>query len=432
MIGQRNGVAPLRVGLCGMGTVGLQVYQQLSQRREHIAAVAGRPIEVVVYSTRTRRDMDLEWVQSPCELAARGSLDVVVELIGGEDAALDIARVALGVGHHFVTANKALLAAAWPELTELAERAGVGLGIEASVGGGVPMLKMLRDGLAGNQVRRLVGILNGTSNYILSALCTGDIEFAAALVRAQELGYAETDPVLDIDGTDAAQKLVILVALAFGIEVPIDAIPRTDIQRVTHRDTSYAAELGYRIKPLVSAELQDSHLSVRVTPALVPENSVLAQVDGEMNALLVEAVPVGTVISCGPGAGGVSTASAVVADLIDIARGCHEPLGTLAESAVTLLQDASARPFYLRMEVQNRAGVVARISGVLAEYDISLEAILQREGEASATRIPMVVLTHEVAEQQLYQMLQRMNALSDVVEPVLSLPVASLQCGRSA
>jgi homoserine dehydrogenase len=418
---------PLSVALAGLGTVGAGVLTLLRQNADIVAARAGRPIAVTAVSARDRaRDRGvsiagLRWYDDPVALAAEPSTDVVVELIGGsEGPARALVQAAIEAGKPVVTANKALLAVHGAELAAAAERAGVPLAFEAAVAGGIPVIKALREGLAANRISRIAGILNGTCNYILTVMRERGREFSEVLADAQRLGYAEADPSFDIDGIDAAHKLSILAALAFGRPVAFDAVHVEGIRAISALDIAFATELGYRIKLLGIAREMDGGVEARVHPCMVPLSSPIATVDGVFNAVVAEGDFVGRVMLEGRGAGAGPTASAVVADLIDIARGRLTPVWGAASGA---LSDAPSRPmsthvgaYYLRLMVVDRPGVIADVTAVLRDQGVSLESMLQR-GRSPGEAVPVVLVTHETDETAMRAALARIDALDAVLEP---------------
>jgi homoserine dehydrogenase len=417
---------PLSVALAGLGTVGIGVLTLLRQNADTVAARAGRPVAVTAVSARDRtRDRGislggLRWFDDPVALASDPSVDVVVEVIGGADGiARAVVATAIAAGKPVVTANKALLAVHGAELAAEAERAGVPLAFEAAVAGGIPVIKALREGLAGNRISRVAGILNGTCNYILTTMRERGREFAEVLAEAQKLGYAEADPSFDVDGVDAAHKLAILAALAFGRPVAFAAVHVEGIRHVSALDIAFANELGYRIKLLGIARHTDAGIEARVHPCMIPRTSPLARVDGVFNAVEAEGDFVGRIMLEGRGAGAGPTASAVVADLIDLARGRVTPVWG-AQSAA--LSDAPSVPmtahvgcYYLRLMVVDRPGVIADVTAVLRDGGISLESMLQR-GRAPGEAVPVVLVTHETRESAMREALRRIAALDAVLE----------------
>lgn len=410
----------LRVGLAGFGTVGGGVHQLLTENAALIEARAGRPIRVSAYSARTPRDLPLRYHADPTALAADPAIDVVVEAIGGADGpAATLVRAALVAEKPVVTANKALLAVHGAELGALAERAGVPLAFEAAVAGGIPVIKALREGLAGNHIDRVSGILNGTCNYILSVMREHGADFATVLADAQRHGYAEADPSFDIDGIDAAHKLAILAALAFGQPVDFAAVHIEGIRGVSATDIAYATELGYRIKLLGIARRTPDGVETRVHPCMIPDSSPIARVDGVFNAVVAEGDAVGRIMLEGRGAGAGPTASAIVADLIDIARGRATPVWGVDPAYLAHMPGvpmlAHRGCYYLRLMVQDRPGVIADVTGVLRDVGISLESMLQR-ARHPADAVPVVLVTHETTEAAMRDALLRIAALDSVLE----------------
>ncbi len=417
---------PLSVGLAGLGTVGGGVLAVLRQNAALIAARAGRPIAVVAVSARDReRDRGLSlaglhWYDDPVALARAPGIDVVVEAVGGaEGAARATVETALDAGRPVVTANKALLAVHGAALAARAEAAGVALAFEAAVAGGIPAIKALREGLAANRILRVAGILNGTCNYILTVMRERGREFADVLAEAQRLGYAEADPGIDVDGVDAAHKLAILAALAFGRPVAFADVHVEGIRRVSATDIAFAGELGYRIKLLGIARATELGIEARVHPCMVPQTSPIARVDGVFNAVVAEGDFVGRVMLEGRGAGAGPTASAVVADLIDLARGRRTPVWGAASGA---LSDAPSVPieshvgaYYLRLMVVDRPGVIADVTAALRDAGVSLESMLQR-GRSPGEAVPVVLVTHETREAAMRAALARIAGLEAVLE----------------
>ncbi|MBX6375152.1 MAG: homoserine dehydrogenase [Acetobacteraceae bacterium] len=417
---------PLAVAVAGLGTVGAGVLALLRDNAALVAARAGRPIAVTAVSARDRTKdrgvplAGLRWYEDPVALAADPGVDVVVELIGGsEGPARALVEAAIRAGKPVVTANKALLAVHGAAIAELAEARGVPIAFEAAVAGGIPAIKVMREGLAANRVQRVAGILNGTCNYILTTMREQKREFAEALAEAQRLGYAEADPSFDIDGVDAAHKLAILAALAFGRPVDLGAVHVEGIRDVTALDIALAEELGYRIKLLGIAKREEAGISTRVHPCMVPAGAPIARVDGVFNAVVAEGDFVGRIVMEGWGAGAGPTASAVVADLIDLARGRHTPVwgasnGALdATPAVPMEHHVGA--YYLRLMVVDRPGVIADVTGVLRDLQISLESMLQR-GRAPGEAVPVVLVTHDTEEAAMREALRRIAALDTVME----------------
>lgn len=429
-------VRPLRIGVAGLGTVGGGVLRLLAANGERIAQRTGRPLVVTAVCARDPskdRGVDtsgLRWHGRAVDLVADPEVDVVCELIGGADGlALDLARTSLGAGKPLVTANKALLAIHGAELAALADRAGVPLAFEAAVAGGIPIVKSLREGLAANRVARVYGILNGTCNYILTQMRETGRDFTAVLGEAQALGYAEADPSFDIDGIDTAHKLALLAALAFGGRPRFDAIHVEGIRHVTALDIQFAAELGYRIKLLGLARMTERGLEQRVHPCMVPNAAPIAAVEGVFNGVVVDGDFVDSVVHEGRGAGAGPTASAVVADLIDIARGSRVPAFGVPATA---LADHRIAPiashlgcYYIRLLVVDRPGVLADVSAVLRDHRVSIEALIQR-GRNPDQPVPIVLTTHETVEAQMTGALARIAALDAVLEPPRMIRIEKL------
>ena len=426
---------PLSVGLAGLGTVGGGVLDMLRRNADIISARAGRPIAVTAVSARDRtRDRGLaldglRWFDDPVALANDPSVDVIVEVIGGSDGpARRLVEAALAAGKPVVTANKALLAIHGADLAALSEKTGATLAFEAAVAGGIPVIKSLREGLAGNRISRVAGILNGTCNYILTVMRERGREFADVLADAQKLGYAESDPSFDIDGIDAAHKLSILAALAFGRPVAFDAVHVEGIRHVSAVDIAFATELGFRIKLLGIAKQTDAGISARVHPCMVPQASPIARVDGVFNAVVAEGDFVGRVMLEGRGAGAGPTASAVVADIIDIARGRATPVwgaGSGALSSVPSVgMDTHVGAYYLRLMVVDRPGVIADVTAALRDAGVSMGSMLQR-GRSPGEAVPVVIVTHETKESAMRQAITRIAALETVLEPPALIRIES-------
>ncbi|HVY15343.1 MAG TPA: homoserine dehydrogenase [Rhodopila sp.] len=417
---------PLSVALAGLGTVGGGVLKLLRDNADNVAARAGRAIAVTAVSARDRsRDRGvplsgLRWYDDPVALAADPGVDVVVELIGGsEGPARALAEATIQAGKPLVTANKALLAIHGADLARQAEKRGVTLAFEAAVAGGIPVIKALREGLAGNRITAVAGILNGTCNYILTQMRERGREFAEVLADAQKLGYAEADPSFDIDGVDAAHKLAILAALAFGRPVAFDHVHVEGIRRVSALDIAFANELGYRIKLLGIARQTEAGIDTRVHPCMVPQSAPIATVDGVFNAVVAEGDFVGRVMLTGRGAGAGPTASAVAADLIDIARDRRTPVwgaaGAALSSAPSMPMDQHVGCYYLRLMVVDRPGVIADVTAILRDMGISLESMLQR-GRSPGEAVPVVLVTHETQEGAMRQALAMIGKLPTVME----------------
>lgn len=412
-------VAPLKAGVAGLGTVGSAVVRLIAQQRDLIEARCGRGIEVVAATARTpdkKRDLgqtQLRWVSDPVTLAADDGIDVFVELMGGDgDPAKLAVSTALAAGKSVVTANKALLAKHGTELAALAEKHGVALNFEAAVGGAMPIVKMLREGLSGNSFARVYGILNGTCNYILTRMGQEKLSFADCLKDAQRLGYAEADPTFDVDGFDTAQKLAIMASLAFGIRVNPAAVYVEGISSITPEDLDAADALGYRVKLLGVAVRTAQGIEQRVHPTMVPKETAIAQVMGVTNAASLDVDGIAPITLVGPGAGGEATASSVVADLGDIARGVRtatfgRPVDSLADCRQTPMQRHEGG-YYIRLLALDRPGTFATIARHLADEKISLESIMQRhpggrphggdDPKSPATPAPVILVTYATTE----------------------------------
>ena len=422
---------PFKIGIAGLGTVGVGTFKLLTENRALIANRCERPFEITAVSAATRdkdRGIDIsgiEWFDDGAELASKADVDVVVEVIGGSDGiAKRTVEEALSRKIPVVTANKALLAHHGFQLAKLAEDAGVGLAYEAAVAGGVPIIKAIREGLAGNSISKVTGILNGTCNYILSTMRTTGRGFEDVLKEAQDLGYAEADPTFDVDGVDAAHKLAILTSVAFGTIIDFDAVHVEGIRNISPLDISYADEFGYRIKLLGVAEQvvgpKDGGVVQRVYPCLVKSDHPLAPVEGVFNAISVEGNFVGKSVYEGQGAGAGPTASAIVADIIDVARGLRAPvLGVPVEQLKTLQPVPIAQDvgdYYVRLLVVDRPGVLADISSAFRDEGISIESVLQR-GRHVNVAVNVVIITHETLEEKLARALERLKANDALVEP---------------
>jgi homoserine dehydrogenase len=410
----------MRIAIAGLGTVGGGVLRLLQDNADLITARAGQPITVAAVSARDRtRDRGVsldgvQWADTPEQLATMPGIDVVVELIGGsEGPARALVQAALAAGRPVVTANKALLAIHGASLPTSAP-----LLFEAAVAGGIPAIKALREGLAANRISRVAGILNGTCNYILTAMREQKREFADVLAEAQALGYAEADPATDIDGIDAAHKLAILAALAFGRPVSFGDVYVEGIRAVSATDIAFAEELGYRIKLLGIARRTDAGVEARVHPCLVPVAAPIARVDGVFNAVVAEGDAVGRMMLEGRGAGAGPTASAVVADLIDLARGRLTPnWGQEAQYAIPAIPIGDhVGAYYVRLLVTDRPGVIADVAAILRDHGISLESLLQH-GRSPNEAVPVVLVTHEVREHAMRAALDRISQLDAVLEP---------------
>ena len=420
-------MSALRIALAGLGTVGAGCVKLLAENAATIAARAGRPIELVAVSARDKaRDRgvslgDARWFDDAAEMARAAPAEVVVELIGGADGvARAVCDGALAARRHLVTANKALLARHGNALAAAAERNGVALSYEAAVAGGVPIVKALREGLAANRIARVYGILNGTCNYILTTMRRTGRSFGEVLKEAQTLGYAEADPSMDVDGIDAAHKLALLAALAFATPIDFERVYIEGVRAITPMDIAYAEELGYRIKLLGSAQLTEDGLEQRVHPCMVEIGTPIAHVEGVTNAVVASGNFVGDTVYQGPGAGGGPTASAVVADLIDIARGRFAPPFGVAEADRRALPAAPMErhrgAYYVRLMVLDQPGVMADVTACFRDERVSIESMLQR-ARARTGSVPVVMTTHECQEAAMRRALAAIGRLATVAEP---------------
>lgn len=432
---------PVKVGLLGLGTVGGGVTRVLAENAEEISRRAGRSIVITHAAARnldstTANTAGITLTEDAQAVVDDPEVSIIVELMGGYEPARTLLLRALENGKHVVTANKALIARHGNEIFAAAGRAGRMVNFEAAVGGGIPIIKALREGLAGNRIEWIAGIINGTTNFILSEMREKGCEFSEVLAEAQALGYAEADPTFDIEGIDAAHKLTILAAIAFGMPLQFDQVYVEGISRITQDDVAYAEAFGYRIKHLGIARHSAQGVELRVHPTLIPQRLLLADVHGVMNAILVKGNAVGQSLYYGAGAGAAPTASAVVADLIDVVR----TLDSAAEQRVPYLgfqpdalRELAIQPmaavetaYYLRLNAQDRPGVLAEIARILADHDISIEALLQKEPAPGASDVPIILLTYQVQEQRMNQALAAIEALSSIRGPVTRIRLEHL------
>ncbi|MCH1610853.1 MAG: homoserine dehydrogenase [Luminiphilus sp.] len=427
----------LNIGVCGVGTVGLATMDILRRQAEVLKARSGKSMKLVhVGARREHPDHDYgdaRVSRDVMALAEDPEIDVLVELIGGTSVAYDLIKHAIQQGKHIVTANKALIAEHGNELIALAEASGVQIRFEAAVAGGIPIIKALRESMAGNEVTEVAGIINGTGNFILTEMSTKGRAFDEVLAEAQSLGYAEADPTFDIDGTDAAHKLVILASLAFGVPLDIESPFKQGIDLLTPEDLDYAAEMGYRVKHLGIARQQAAGIEVRVHPTLIPENKQLATVDGVLNAVMLTGNAVGELVLVGPGAGGPATASSVCADLVDIARspsGSGPALGLPAASLnakALIASDDIASEWYVRLTVADRPGVMSNITQTLADRDISIESLVQKAPLSGQAEVPIVLLTHQTPGSVISEAIEEITGLPDVQLDYALLRVESFE-----
>jgi homoserine dehydrogenase len=432
---------PIQVGLLGMGTVGSGTFNVLQRNQEEIKRRAGRGIEISMVA-----DLDVAKAQTLCaphvkvvsdarQVIANPDIDIVVELIGGYGIAKALVLEAIAAGKHVVTANKALLAVHGTEIFEAARAKGVMVAFEAAVAGGIPIIKALREGLTANRIQWVAGIINGTTNFILSEMREKGLDFDVVLKEAQRLGYAETDPTFDIEGVDAAHKVTLMSALAFGIPVQFDLAYIEGITKLGAADIKYAEQLGYRIKLLGITKRTEAGIELRVHPSLVPTQRLIANVEGAMNAVMVQGDAVGTTLYYGKGAGSEPTASAVIADLVDITR-LHtaDPLNRVPHLAFqpNAMSNLKILPmsdvitsYYLRLRVADEAGVLAKLTSLLADANISIDAVLQREADqvsqAGENQTDVIILTHDTVEGKMNEVLAQMQALPTVMAPITKI-----------
>jgi len=423
-------VKPVKVGLMGLGTVGGGTFRVLLKNAREIARRAGREIQITQAAAREYDPMtvpgieNIKVIDDAFALVDNPELDIIVELIGGYSPARELVLKAIENGKHVVTANKALIALHGNEIFAAAQKKGVTVAFEAGVAGGIPIIKAVREGLAANQIEWVAGIINGTGNYILTEMRDKGRDFEDVLAEAQALGYAEADPTFDVEGIDAAHKLTILGSLAFGIPLQFDKTYTEGISRIEQQDVVYAGELGYRIKHLGIARKTPAGVELRVHPTLIPERRLIANVDGVMNAVLVMGDAVGPTLYYGAGAGSDPTASAVVADVVDVARAltadpenrvphlAFQP-DELSDLPVLGMEDV-VTAYYLRMKAADRPGVLAQVAGILGDAGISIEAMQQREPAAGETHVPLIMLTHSVQEKQMNAAIQKIEALESI------------------
>ncbi|MES2025126.1 MAG: homoserine dehydrogenase [Pseudomonadota bacterium] len=432
----------IKVGLLGIGTVGAGTFNVLKRNQEEISRRAGHGIEIVMVA-----DLDVarakELVGDQCEVVNDGNLvvanpeiDIVVELIGGYGIAKDLVLKAIANGKHVVTANKALLAIHGDEIFKAAQDKGVMVAYEAAVAGGIPIIKALREGLTANRIEWIAGIINGTTNFILSEMRDKGLDFDTVLKEAQRLGYAEADPTFDIEGVDAAHKATLMAAIAFGIPVQFDKAHVEGITKLEAVDIRYAEQLGYRIKLLGIAKRTPQGIELRVHPTLIPSKRLIANVEGAMNAVLVQGDAVGATLYYGKGAGAEPTASAVIADLVDIARLADaDPAhrvphlafqpNAMADTPILPISEVTTS-YYLRMPVADEVGVLAKVTSILAESTISIDAMLQKEPALGETQTDIIMLTHQTQEKNVEAAIKKIEALSTVLGKVTKIRLEHL------
>ena len=433
---------PIQVGLLGIGTVGSGVFNVLQRNQDEISRRAGRGIQITMVAdldverAKSVVGTDIQVVNDARAIIANPDIDIVIELIGGYGIAKALVLEAIAAGKHVVTANKALLAVHGTEIFAAASAKGVMVAFEAAVAGGIPIIKALREGLTANRIQWIAGIINGTTNFILSEMRSKGLDFDVVLKEAQRLGYAEADPTFDIEGVDAAHKVTLMSAIAFGIPVQFDKAYVEGITQLGAADIKYAEQLGYRIKLLGITKRADKGIELRVHPSLVPSKRLIANVEGAMNAVVVQGDAVGTTLYYGKGAGSEPTASAVIADLVDIARlhtaDPEHRVPHLAFQPNTLADAMGSLPvlpmsevvtsYYLRLRVADQAGVLAKVTGLLAEAGVSIDAVLQREadevGGEGSTQTDLIILTHDTREGTMNDAIAQMQQLPTVLAPI--------------
>jgi len=435
-------VDAVKVGLLGLGTVGGGTATVLIRNADEIQARVGRPIEIShaaaldIASQKILDPAKTKLTEDAFDVVADPDVDIVVELIGGYTLAKDLVLKAIENGKHVVTANKALIATHGPEIMRAASAQGVSVCYEAAVAGGIPIIKAMREGLAANRIQWVAGIINGTGNFILSEMRDKGRDFGDVLREAQELGYAEADPTFDVEGIDAAHKLTILTSLAFGVELQFDKTYTEGISKITPEDVNYADELGYRIKHLGIARKTDEGIEMRVHPTLIPRKRLLANVDGVMNAVLVQGDAVGPTLYYGAGAGAEPTASAVVADIIDTVRTIDAPLhhkvpllgfqdGEMRDTPILPIEQCQTA-YYLRMQATDKPGVLAEVSDTFAKHNISIEAVLQKEPASGESNVQLVMLTQTCVEVELDVAIAEVAALDTIEGEIIRIRVEHL------
>jgi len=435
-------VEAVKIGLLGLGTVGGGTVNVLTRNAEEISRRAGRGIEVVHAAARdisVARSCDVSNIrltENPEDVVSDPEVAIVVELIGGDTLSRELVMKAIANGKHVVTANKALIAKYGNEIFSAAQKKGVMVAFEAAVAGGIPIIKALREGLSANRIEWLAGIINGTGNFILTEMRDKGRDFADVLADAQRLGYAEADPTFDVEGVDAGHKLTILASIAFGIPLDFDSVSMEGITKITQRDVTYAEELGYRIKHLGIAKRTETGIEMRVHPTLIPERRLIANVDGVMNAVLVKGDAVGPTLYYGAGAGSEATASAVVADIIDVVRMLtsdpdnrvpHLAFQADSISEINILPMSEVETaYYLRMNAADKPGVLAHVTEILANSDISIEAVIQKEPENVGSEAEIIMLTHKVKEINMVSAIEQIEALENITDKVSKIRVETL------
>jgi len=432
---------PVKIGILGLGTVGGGTAHILQRNAEEITRRAGRGILVThacAKDLNRTHPYNLDRIvvsEQLLDVVNHPEVEIVIELLGGTTIAKDVTLQAIANGKHVVTANKALIAKYGNEIFQAAQRQGVMVAFEASVGGGIPIIKAIREGLAANKIKWLAGIINGTSNFILTEMREKGREFADVLAEAQQLGYAEKDPTFDIEGIDAAHKLTILASISFGIPLQFDKVYTEGITQITTEDVQSAEELGYRIKLLGIAKRTDQGIELRVHPTFIPKKRLIANVEGVMNAVLVQSDMLGTSMYYGAGAGALPTGSAIVADLVDLVRVLTtDPGNRVPHLAFQVLSDLPILPieeitsaYYLRMKALDKVGVLAQVASILSHNGISIEAIRQKEPSGGAASVSIVLLTHKVVEKQVNQAIQAIEQLDGITGKVMRIRLETLE-----
>ena len=433
---------PVKIGILGLGTVGSGTVNVLTRNADEIQRRAGRGIRVVHAAARDlkrKRNCPTDGIRltaDPQDVVNDPEVQLVVELMGGYEPARALVLKAIENGKHVVTANKAMIAAHGNEIFAAAQKKGVMVAFEAAVAGGIPIIKTIREGLAGNRIEWLAGIINGTSNFILTEMRDRGADFADVLAEAQRLGYAEADPTFDVEGIDAAHKLTILAAIAFGIPLQFKKAYTEGITKITRLDVEYAEQLGYRIKSLGIARRTGAGVELRVHPTLIPERRLIANVDGVMNAVLVKGDAVGPILSYGAGAGAEPTASAVVADIVDVVRTLTSDPNNRVPHLAFQPDQLSSLPvlpmeevetaYYLRLQAQDKPGVLADVTRILAEGGISIEAILQKEPREGENTVPVIILTQRVLEKHMNRAIAQIEALPSIGSKIMRIRLERL------
>jgi len=429
---------PVKVGICGLGTVGSGTFNVLTRNAEEISRRAGR--KIIIEQIGARREnpacdtTGMQLTSDVFEVATNPEIDIVIELIGGYDIARDLVMTAIENGKHVVTANKALIAVHGNEIFAAAQEKNVMVAFEASVAGGIPIIKAIREGLSANRINWLAGIINGTGNYIMTEMREKGRDFADVLQEAQELGYAEADPTFDVEGIDAAHKLTILSSLAFGVPLQFNKAFTEGISKITPQDVQYAEELGFRVKHLGITRRTEKGIELRVHPTLIPSDVLLASVDGVMNAILVEGDAVGQTLYYGPGAGAEATASAVVADIVDVVRTltadrdnrvphlAFQP-SELSDAPILPVEETTSA-YYLRLQAVERPGVLAHVTRILGEKGINIEAIIQKQ--TTEAQVPVIMLTQRVEERMMNAAIREIESLPDILGEIIRIRVELL------